>query len=828
MTIDICNQKPDTSRLRDDSSNGANGARWDEDYLPFPDRAPCSPTQPVWHVRFELLTDPPVSVALAINGDVILGRESQPPVFNLASFKAEDFGVSRRHLKLRPTTHALYAIDMASTNGTLRNEQSIGINTPYPLRDGDRLTLGHLQTIVRIVRRPTGGTAILRQKADLADAMSEIARAITSQLEPREVLNRVAEMAMAFTEACETGIWLVDDQSGELFLEAQRGLDDEQARHLRIPIRGASLAGQVIRTGRPLCTRREPGEEPIKINTDYLVESVIHVPITLGGVTFGVLMGASRTAGHSFGERDERLLTAVADFAAIAIQNARLHQSTDQALSRRVQELSALNELSHTVSASLDLQRVYDVLREQVREFWPGRSMRLWLRSGGTGLLELFSPGAVNGAGGMHLIPPGKGLIGRSAQRNEVLCTDDLQGHPDYEPTFDEALLPAKHLMAVPLRVGPRLVGVLALFGAESSETFSSEDARRLESFAQPVSIAIKNARLFAESEQARAAIYATAYALPQPMLIVSDRGEVLVSNDAAKELLAESMADVFEGISRSVGRTTECLIGDRTYLATVEHTEGVGTIVVMQDITYVKQLEHDRAEFVRALSHDLKGPMTSIKGFAELAGLAGDLPPRSADYIEKIGIATNRLIEMTGDLLNTLAISDAAPLRREPLDVDDIARQVIYDLEGAALSKSIAVTLQASEEPFQIYGDPSRLYHAVLNLVENAIKYAEAGPVEIALDYGPEHVVVTVADRGPGIPDDELTRVFDQYFRGSRNAGQAGSGLGLSVVAATVRAHGGEVAARNREGGGAVFEMRLPALRAECACLTPNEVEAD
>jgi signal transduction histidine kinase len=217
---------------------------------------------------------------------------------------------------------------------------------------------------------------------------------------------------------------------------------------------------------------------------------------------------------------------------------------------------------------------------------------------------------------------------------------------------------------------------------------------------------------------------------------------------------------------------------------------------------------------------------MTSIKGYAELAGLEENISPRGAAFVEKIGIATNRLIEMTGDLLNTLAMSDAAPLQREATGLDDIVRQVIYDLEGAALGKSMPITVEVANEPFQIYGDPSRLYHAVLNLVENAIKYAEPEtPIDISLQYGQEFVRMAVADRGPGIPEDEIPRVFDQYFRSSRNTGQPGTGLGLSVVAATVQAHGGEVSVSNREGGGATFEMYLPALRAKCACLTSGDI---
>ena len=106
--------------------------------------------------------------------------------------------------------------------------------------------------------------------------------------------------------------------------------------------------GKVIRTGKPIRARRAPGEDQIKVKTNYLVEALVYVPIKLGQETFGVLAAVHREAGKQFEERDERLLSAIADSAAIAIQNARLYEATDQALQERVEELSALNEVSRT------------------------------------------------------------------------------------------------------------------------------------------------------------------------------------------------------------------------------------------------------------------------------------------------------------------------------------------------------------------------------------------------------------------------------------------------------------------------------------------------
>ena len=182
---------------------------------------------PVWRVRFELIADPTVRFGLDINGEVVLGRSGTRTGFvDLSTFDSGNFGVSRQHAMLRPTASNLYVLDLGSTNGTRRNGIDIGIKTPYGLANGDKLTFGHLEFFVRIVERPISQTAMLRGKADLSDALVQMAKAITSQLDIAEVLNQALEMALTLTEAGESAIWLIDEQSGDLLLVADLGIED--------------------------------------------------------------------------------------------------------------------------------------------------------------------------------------------------------------------------------------------------------------------------------------------------------------------------------------------------------------------------------------------------------------------------------------------------------------------------------------------------------------------------------------------------------------------------------------------------------------------------
>lgn len=792
------------------SSTATPTVQTDLIYRPMPHTgtAGAVPNRPVWRVRFELAADSSQCFGLDINGEVILGRDSDlPDVVDLNPYGAATQGVSRQHVMLRPTPTNLFAIDLGSTNGTLRNGRSIGVNTPYPLVNGDTLSLGGLQLKVQIVNRPSLQTTLLAAPPDLADALSQIAKAITSQLDVEEVLNQIVETARLLTAAGETAIWLVDENSGELFLEAQRGIEDEKIRRMRLPIRGNSLAGRVIKTAKPFRASRKPGKDQIKVKTGYFVESIVYVPITLGGITFGVLAASHREPGKEFEARDERLLGAIADFAAIAIQNARLYEATDKALARRVKELSALNEVSRAVSASLDLDQVYGVLVEEVNKHWPVEAVRLYLLHDAPKGLYLLRAPKGNGAAE----PIRQGILWQAVVDDKVIVTNDVMNHPNYSPQADSVNgRDPQSVACIPLRIQERVVGVLALFN-KGDGAFTDEDVSRLEAFANPMATAIENARLFEESERQRAAIQATAATLSQPLFILDEQGNRLVSNEAANQLLDTHMSQLLGGLSSSVGRTSEISVGDQTYLATAEHLPEVGTIVVMQDITYVKQLEKDRADFMHALSHDLKSPLTSIKGFAQLLAKVIELDERAERYIGRIVAASDRMLEMINQMLQ-VARADTVETVRQPCDLVEVVAKALAEVEGAALHKEIEVRFKQSGTPYLIMGDNARLYHMILNLVDNAIKYSPKGTqVNVRLAFSPEAITIQVQDEGPGIPEHDLTRVFDKYYRGTQANLQPGAGLGLSVVWAIAQAHEGRAAVRNVESGGAEFTITLP-----------------
>lgn len=308
-------------------------------YRPIP-HSPDS-THPTWRVRLEPVYDSRSVIGLDINGEVMLGRE-QSTANSIVLFDeadAEQLGVSRQHAVLRPTDGKLYILDLGSTNGTWLNGRSIGVNMPYSLSSGDIVRLGRLEFAVKILNRPHNAPPN-SVSADLADSLPNIAKAILAQLDLKDVLKQAIDMTLRYVPSDEVTLWLVDEQTGELFLEAGQYMQSDQITRLKV---NDTLAGKVVKTGKPLRANRQDEGGQIKLQTGYMVEGVIYVPLNLGGVTFGVLSAVHREPGKSFTSHDEKTMLAIADLTAVAVQNARVHHITQHTLNYRTSVLSVFH-----------------------------------------------------------------------------------------------------------------------------------------------------------------------------------------------------------------------------------------------------------------------------------------------------------------------------------------------------------------------------------------------------------------------------------------------------------------------------------------------------
>jgi two-component system phosphate regulon sensor histidine kinase PhoR len=241
---------------------------------------------------------------------------------------------------------------------------------------------------------------------------------------------------------------------------------------------------------------------------------------------------------------------------------------------------------------------------------------------------------------------------------------------------------------------------------------------------------------------------------------------------------------------------------------------EGVG--IALMDVAEMERLGRARQDMVANLSHELRTPLTSLRLLADTLQVpAGQDPSTARELAAKISAEVDTLAQMTREMLDLAAIeSGRQVIRLAPALLAGIVGGAVERVEDQARRRGIQI--ESSVPPdLMILADPDQAARALGNVLHNALKFSpQGGTVELSAraETDGEHVTLSVTDEGPGIPPEELGRIFERFFRGDRSRGTPGTGLGLAIVRHILRAHGGEAWAEDREPPqrGAVFFLRF------------------
>jgi signal transduction histidine kinase len=240
-----------------------------------------------------------------------------------------------------------------------------------------------------------------------------------------------------------------------------------------------------------------------------------------------------------------------------------------------------------------------------------------------------------------------------------------------------------------------------------------------------------------------------------------------------------------------------------------------------------LKELSQFRIEFVQDISHELRVPLTFIKGYVDLLreGAFGQIRPEQVEPLDIIAKRTERITRLVNDML-TLQRLESEGLELTQVDLAQIAYAAIDDARAAARRAGLVIEVQIPKDLSPVLGSPIQLPRVFDNLLSNAIKFSpDGGKVAVRIVEESDQLKVFVSDTGIGIPSDRMERLFDRFYRvGESKKGKhiPGTGLGLSIVKAVVEAHGGTVSVQSKEGQGSVFSFSLPGAGHEAGPLPP------
>ncbi len=689
--------------------------------------------------------------------------------------------------------------------------------------------------------------ALFRQETERrehVEALNQVGAALSSELDKDRLLLLIARTARDLTGAGFAAFTLrPEDGSSERFhLAAAAGLTPQQEAIFRqMPLGGEGVLAPIYKEHR-LVRVGDATKDPRAIGQPrghVLVRSFLGAPLLghdgmmLGGLLLGHNQPDRFTAEH------ELLLKGLAAQASVALENARLFEQARQ----RAEELEAV------IESMVDGVALHNAKGELVRE---NRAAQHMAESIGTSIATLLMQEV---AGARLSTRDNKPLALEERPSRRALAGETIRGE-DLLVVWDTGIEWELNVSAAPLHDPQQgIEGVVTVFRdltvqhRQEREALLYAEAEGRRRLLQTILDELPSGVFIVEGEESRMvlanrAAEATWGARWQQGVPARDffrTSGVHIAQGDGRPMPIESLASVQifrqeepirylqEVIRRPDGTSLPVMVSAvRLPLLVEEHQQvpnevspGQRAAIVMQDISALKEAERLKDEFVALVSHELKNPLTSIKGYAQLLraqletqdGLA--LSKQEQLCLTVVEEEADRLAALASDVIDVSRLqSGRLVLRIDELDLVALTRQVVERLQ--ITTKEHTLNLTTDHESIWLQGDRNRLEQVLLNLIGNAIKYTpQGGPIDIRLTKAQdeESAQVHIHDNGIGIPHEQQARLFARFSRASNAAahGITGTGLGLFLCRELIERHGGRIWLESEEGKGSTFSFILP-----------------
>jgi signal transduction histidine kinase len=568
----------------------------------------------------------------------------------------------------------------------------------------------------------------------------------------------------------------------------------------------------------------------------FLLRYLALMAVVLGSAYAGLVLARRRQRIASL---DAALERQEADLA----QKTQVLQRTATDLGARVLELRALHEMARTLSSTLHLEETLQLIVNRLADLSDSNHCAVaLLDQDRRGLVGAAASGAQSEAFPGLRLPPGEIMSESPAlQGGSIFIPDGTAFEPGGPLHPLREIWDARACLVCPLVVRDRLIGALYLADGSPEFTFVERERQLIASFAYFAATAIEKARLYQETWERSQELETVLQGIGDGVLVADPHLQLLMMNGVAAHIFAleqspqpglplaqilpgdpvldlledtlqageEAIREIeLEGYGRDKAHTYQALASPLI----AEDGRAQGVVAVLRDITAQKELERMKSNFLSVVSHELKTPLHSIKGFVEiiLMGKTGAINELQRDFLGTVKQQTDLLQRQINDLLEFSRLeSGQVKLYVEEVALPTLVARVLDKLAPLAQEGELTLYNRLPADFPAVEGDRLRLEQVLTNLVENGLKFTPpGGDVTVdGVDLG-DQVQITVSDTGIGVPPTERDRVFDRFYQVDSSAERAyrGAGLGLTICKHIVAHHGGRIWLEDNEPQGSRF----------------------
>jgi len=574
-------------------------------------------------------------------------------------------------------------------------------------------------------------------------------------------------------------------------------------------------------------------DSPIQSILDIInVDTLQSIPLVINKQLFGILL-FKLTDDQALLPETMATFDILTPHLAMYLANAYTYESKVKELQDGMHEVKILSQIDEELNATIQLTHVFGMIMDWALRFTNAHAAALSVYNEQTDNLRIMEHYGypLNNQMLIQMQQDHKGGITHRVALNglpEVI--PDVSMDPDYRNINHLT----KSLMFVPIMREERVEAILRL-ESKNYNGFTDEHLDFVKRLAQRAGVAVDNARLFTETEQERQKLELILSNIKDIVIVVGINNRILLINQSAvaglnlnmtadkyidlpfEEAIARvELIDFFKsGINKDQGMMEEIqLPNGRTYHAQLSPLEGIGWVIVMQDITHFKETDKLKSELLATASHDLKQPLSVMRGYMDLLEMTNTFDERSQRFIASLNRAVINMQTLIDELLDLAKIESGIELEMEEVDLPHILRECLEANIPKAYEKSMQVHSDIPETFPPIKGDELRLSQIFSNLIGNAIKYTPPeGEVRVYAEQQGKRIRVSIQDNGLGISPEDKAQIFDRFYRVRRPETDSieGTGLGLAIVKSLVEAHQGEIALVSQLNKGSTFHVTLP-----------------